>query len=88
MRAKLLSPRFGSRYSCRTWAAPTPPEPPKSTLPVLNQEARDPVCGMTVNVSGAKYKSEHQGSQVYFCCAGCKQAFDRQPDKCPSSISI
>jgi xanthine dehydrogenase accessory factor len=68
-------------------------EPKKSTLPVLNlpvlnQEARDPVCGMLVNVSGAKYKSEHTGSEVYFCCAGCKQAFDRQPEKYTPSISI
>jgi xanthine dehydrogenase accessory factor len=56
-------------------------------LPVLNKEARDPVCGMLVNVSGAKYKSEHNGSEVYFCGAGCKQAFDRQPEKYTLSIS-
>ena len=62
-------------------------EPKKSTQPVLNQEARDPVCGMLVNVSGAKYKSERTGSEVYFCCAGCKQAFDRQPEKYTLSIS-
>jgi xanthine dehydrogenase accessory factor len=60
---------------------------PVLNLPVLNKEARDPVCGMLVNVSGAKYKSEHNGSEVYFCCAGCKQAFDRQPQKYTLSIS-
>jgi xanthine dehydrogenase accessory factor len=60
---------------------------PVLNLPVLNKEARDPVCGMLVNVSGAKYKSEHNGSEVYFCCAGCKQAFDRQPEKYILSVS-
>jgi xanthine dehydrogenase accessory factor len=60
---------------------------PVLNLPGLNKEARDPVCGMLVNVSGAKYKSEHNRSQVYFCCAGCKQAFDRQPEKYTLSIS-
>jgi xanthine dehydrogenase accessory factor len=60
---------------------------PVLNLPVLNKEARDPVCGMLVNVSGAKYKSEHNGSEVYFCCAGCKRAFDRQPEKYTLSIS-
>jgi xanthine dehydrogenase accessory factor len=50
-------------------------------LPLLKQEARDPVCGMTVDVGAAKYKSELQGAWSYFCCAGCKQAFDKQPDK-------
>ena len=53
----------------------------KVTLSVLNQQAKDPVSGMTVSISAAKYKSDHDGSPVYFCCAGCKQAFDRQPEK-------
>jgi xanthine dehydrogenase accessory factor len=53
----------------------------KSVLPVLTQEARDPICGMTVDVSKAKHKSEFQGVSFYFCCVGCKQTFDKQPDK-------
>lgn len=57
-------------------------------LPVLNSEAKDPVCGMLVNVGSAKYKSEREGSVVYFCCAGCKQAFDRQPEKYALSAVI
>jgi len=36
---------------------------------------------MMVDVSAAMYKSEHKGSLVYFCGAGCKQSFDRQPEK-------
>jgi xanthine dehydrogenase accessory factor len=45
------------------------------------QKAKDPICGMTVEVAAAKYKSEFDGQSFYFCCVGCKQAFDRQPDK-------
>jgi xanthine dehydrogenase accessory factor len=45
------------------------------------EEARDPICGMIVNVRKAKYKSEFDGRPFYFCCGGCKQTFDRQPDK-------
>jgi len=56
-------------------------EPMKSAPLLQDKEARDPVCGMFVKVSGAKYKSEHHGSQAYFCCAGCKAAFDQQPEK-------
>jgi xanthine dehydrogenase accessory factor len=48
--------------------------------PVEQQEAKDPICGMTVNVSAAKHKSEYDGRTFYFCCAGCKQKFDKQPD--------
>ncbi|MGA2643288.1 MAG: XdhC family protein [Candidatus Sulfotelmatobacter sp.] len=61
--------------------------PPVLNPPAPNNEARDPVCGMFVNVSGAKYKSAHNGSDVYFCCAGCKQAFERQPEKYTLSMS-
>ena len=50
-------------------------------LPVMTKDAKDPVCGMSVNVSTAKYKSEHSKTTIYFCCAGCKQAFDKQPEK-------
>jgi len=55
----------------------------RAALPVINveAEAKDPVCGMTVSVSTAKYKSQHERNTIYFCCAGCKQAFDKQPAK-------
>ena len=48
-------------------------------LNVLNTEARDPICGMTVDIAKAKHKSEYQGRWFYFCCAGCKQKFEAQP---------
>jgi len=47
-------------------------------LPVLNSEAKDPICGMMVDTTKAKYKSQHEGKWVYFCCAGCKDVFDRE----------
>lgn len=51
------------------------------SLPILTAEAKDPICGMTVNPATAKHKSEYQGSTYYFCCAGCKQTFDQDPAK-------
>jgi xanthine dehydrogenase accessory factor len=53
----------------------------KILLPVVNSEAHDPICGMLVDTATAKHKSEYQGRQFYFCCAGCKQSFDKQPGK-------
>jgi xanthine dehydrogenase accessory factor len=53
----------------------------KPTLPLLRREARDPICGMMVEVGGAKYKSDFRGSSFYFCCPRCKQTFDQQPEK-------
>ena len=44
-------------------------------------EAIDPVCGMTVDIATAKYMSEYQGNMIYFCCAGCKMSFDKDPEQ-------
>jgi xanthine dehydrogenase accessory factor len=52
-----------------------------STAPGEKEEAKDPICGMTVNIGTAKYQSEFDGKAFYFCCGGCKQTFDKQPDK-------
>jgi xanthine dehydrogenase accessory factor len=44
-------------------------------------EARDPVCGMTVVVATARYRSDAPGGPVYFCAAGCKARFDAAPEQ-------
>ena len=44
----------------------------------------DPVCGMTVDPSGARDKglySRHRESDYYFCGKGCKLDFDEDPER-------
>jgi xanthine dehydrogenase accessory factor len=43
-------------------------------------EAVDPVCGMTVRASASATPLEHDGTTYYFCCAGCQQKFNQNPD--------
>lgn len=43
--------------------------------------AVDPVCGMTVDVATAEFRSEHRGTPYYFCCAGCQHRFEQEPDR-------
>ena len=43
--------------------------------------AKDPVCGMTVDVTTAKYKTTHMGKTFYFCAPGCQKAFEANPHK-------
>jgi P-type Cu+ transporter len=43
--------------------------------------ATDPVCGMTVDSATAEYRSFHNGKAYYFCSAGCKENFDKDPAK-------
>jgi xanthine dehydrogenase accessory factor len=39
-------------------------------------EAIDPICGMTVTIASARYRSDAEGRTTYFCCAHCKETFD------------
>ncbi|TMF35419.1 MAG: heavy metal translocating P-type ATPase [Chloroflexi bacterium] len=43
--------------------------------------AIDPVCQMTVETASAEYRSLHDGKAYYFCSAGCKVSFDKNPGK-------
>jgi xanthine dehydrogenase accessory factor len=47
--------------------------------PVARAEAIDPVCGMTVATASSR-PLRHDGADYYFCCAGCRQAFEQDPD--------
>ncbi len=53
-------------------AAATPP----SAAP---QEAIDPVCGMVVAITPDALSAVHDGTTYYFCSAGCKRTFERDP---------
>jgi Cu+-exporting ATPase len=41
--------------------------------------ATDPVCSMEVDPQQAAGASECQGTTYYFCSAGCKRQFDKDP---------
>ena len=43
--------------------------------------ARDPVCGMSVDPTTAKYRDEHHGATYYFCGAQCREKFAFEPKK-------
>jgi xanthine dehydrogenase accessory factor len=41
----------------------------------------DPVCGMTVQAARARYTSAYDGKTFLFCGIGCKDRFDREPER-------
>jgi len=43
--------------------------------------AKDPVCGMEVNPDSAAGSVTYKGETYYFCAPGCKQAFEKEPEK-------
>ena len=40
----------------------------------------DPVCGMSVNPDNSPHKTTHNSESYFFCAAGCKAAFEKDPD--------
>jgi P-type Cu+ transporter len=47
-----------------------------------DQSLKDPVCGMTVT-DRSPHVTQHAGTFVYFCCAGCKANFLASPTRYP-----
>ncbi|MBI5099820.1 MAG: YHS domain-containing protein [Nitrospirae bacterium] len=43
--------------------------------------AQDPVCKMNVDESKAAATSFYKGKTYYFCAKGCKEKFDKEPEK-------
>lgn len=43
-------------------------------------EAIDPVCGMTVEIDEAAATVEHGDRTYYFCCHGCADSFEADPE--------
>ena len=69
-----------SRSPCSPTSSPAAPRASYAAArsPSLAREAIDPVCGMTVYVDDAKYHTVHDGTDYYFCAAGCQRAFEAQ----------
>jgi xanthine dehydrogenase accessory factor len=56
------------------------PEPAGPAGAASTSEAVDPVCGMTVSAGASGRLVRHDGADYYFCSAGCRQAFEKDPD--------
>ncbi len=50
-----------------------------SPSPSTRHEELDPVCGMTVDVADARFRTVVEGKTYYFCSAGCLEAFEADP---------
>ena len=62
-----------------------PVEIPNAASPSANAREKDPVCGMDVNPTTARFKAQHSGKEYFFCSAGCLAKFQANPEKILSS---
>jgi len=49
--------------------------------PARVTDARDPVCGMTVDPRATTHRAEHHGHTYRFCSAGCREKFVAEPER-------
>ena len=47
----------------------------------VGAESVDPVCGMTVSIAGATEVAVWEGTTYFFCGAGCRSRFERDPER-------
>jgi YHS domain-containing protein len=47
----------------------------------MAEKVKDPVCGMEIEKSEAAATYEYRGKTYYFCAPGCKQEFEKEPEK-------
>ena len=43
--------------------------------------AKDPVCGMWIEIPQAASTASHEGKTYYFCCRGCAEKFNADPQR-------
>src|SRR3954465_10319211 len=52
-----------------------------TTSTTASGEAKDPVCGMTVDPAKTPHRHVHRGENYFFCSAGCRTKFAADPAK-------
>jgi xanthine dehydrogenase accessory factor len=62
-------------------AAPATAELEEDALGAADRFASDPVCGMDVEIDGARVTAEAGGRTFFFCSESCRSMFVAEPDK-------
>jgi YHS domain-containing protein len=57
---------------------PAPPAEPEGRVAAKIEQTTCPVMAGPVNKA---LFTEYKGKKVYFCCPGCKEKFDAEPEK-------
>jgi len=57
-----------------------PAAPPESEE-VASAEIEQTICPVMEGAIDKVIFTEYEGKKVYFCCAGCKEKFEKEPEK-------
>ncbi len=63
---------------CKKKSEPVAPAETEKAVSVTIQQTICPIMGGAINKG---LFIEYKGKKVYFCCAGCKEKFEKEPEK-------
>ena len=63
---------------CKNKSEPVAPAETEKAVSVTIQQTTCPIMGSPINKD---MFTEYKGKKVYFCCAGCKEKFEKEPEK-------
>ena len=66
-----------SLAGCKKKSEPVPAEAKEIVLQTIEQKT----CPVMEGPINKEIYTEYKGKKVYFCCAGCKDKFEKEPDK-------
>jgi len=75
---KYAGPNAGLSAAGAATDAPTPLQRSGGSRPAAQAMARDPICGLPVDTSTARYTVVEDDRTLYFCCPGCRAAYLRR----------
>ena len=75
---RYAKPNAGSPSTAAASDAPTPLQRSGGPRPAAQAMARDPICGMPVDTSTARYTVAEGDQTFYFCCPGCRATYMRR----------
>ena len=61
---------------CKKKSGPAAPAGTKEIAPVTIEQTTCPIMGGVINKN---FFTEYKGKKVYFCCPGCKEKFEANP---------
>jgi xanthine dehydrogenase accessory factor len=75
---RYAKPNVGSSSPSVASSAPTPLQRNEGARTAAPAMARDPICGMPVDTSTARYTVVEGDETLYFCCPGCRATYLRR----------
>jgi YHS domain-containing protein len=71
---------------CKKKSKPAPAPESEKAVSADSAEIEQTICPVMGGAINKDIFTEYKGKKVYFCCAGCKEKFEEEPEKYISKL--